>query len=149
MASTVPAVTPEKERVEGGKVLEHGETTLPENVPERRLVGTDSCQELTMNDADAGSENTALVLEEVGVSGMMSATRASGGMADASDLKSTTPLSQEQAPSRRYANPASALTSNLALSDPNLAAVIDAWPKLSEPLRAGILAMVKATTGKG
>jgi hypothetical protein len=28
---------------------------------------------------------------------------------------------------------------------PDLAAVIDAWPNLPEPIRAGILAMVKAT----
>jgi hypothetical protein len=28
--------------------------------------------------------------------------------------------------------------------DPGLAAIIDAWPTLPEPIRAGILAMVKA-----
>jgi hypothetical protein len=31
--------------------------------------------------------------------------------------------------------------------DPALAALIDAWPTLSEPLRAGILAMVRAAGG--
>ena len=35
-------------------------------------------------------------------------------------------------------------TSNPA---PDLAAVIDAWPTLPEPLRAGILAMVQAASG--
>jgi hypothetical protein len=29
-------------------------------------------------------------------------------------------------------------------TDPDLAAVVDAWPKLPEALKAGILAMVKA-----
>jgi hypothetical protein len=29
-------------------------------------------------------------------------------------------------------------------ADPNLAAVVDAWPGLPEAIRAGILAMVKA-----
>ncbi len=32
---------------------------------------------------------------------------------------------------------------------PDLAAVIDAWPDLPEPIRAGIVAMVKAASGKG
>jgi len=31
---------------------------------------------------------------------------------------------------------------------PDLAAVIDAWPNLPEPIRAGILAMVKAASGR-
>ena len=29
--------------------------------------------------------------------------------------------------------------------DPDLAAVVDAWPSLPEPIRAGIIAMVEAT----
>jgi hypothetical protein len=33
-----------------------------------------------------------------------------------------------------------------AQTDPQLAAVVDAWPKLPEALRAGILAMVKAAS---
>ena len=32
-------------------------------------------------------------------------------------------------------------------ADPGLASVIDAWPKLPEPVRAGILAMVRASVG--
>jgi hypothetical protein len=31
--------------------------------------------------------------------------------------------------------------------DPDLAAVVAAWPKLPEAIRAGILAMVKAASG--
>jgi hypothetical protein len=31
-------------------------------------------------------------------------------------------------------------------NDPALAAVVDAWPKLPEALKAGILAMVKAAS---
>ena len=34
-------------------------------------------------------------------------------------------------------------------TDPDLAAVVDAWPDLPEAIRAGILAMVKAALGKG
>jgi hypothetical protein len=32
---------------------------------------------------------------------------------------------------------------------PDLAAVVAAWPTLPEPIRAGILAMVKAASGEG
>jgi len=42
-------------------------------------------------------------------------------------------------------NPSS-LDPELAESDPNLAAVIRSWPTLPEPVRAGITAMVRATT---
>jgi hypothetical protein len=31
--------------------------------------------------------------------------------------------------------------------DPGLAALIDAWPTLPEPIRAGILAMIRAAGG--
>ena len=31
--------------------------------------------------------------------------------------------------------------------DPDLAAIVDSWPTLPEPLKAGILAMVRATQG--
>ena len=34
-------------------------------------------------------------------------------------------------------------------TDPDLAAVVAAWPELPEALKAGILAMVKAVPGKG
>jgi hypothetical protein len=36
-----------------------------------------------------------------------------------------------------------ALDSGAHLLDPNLASLISAWPTLSEPVRAGILAMVR------
>jgi hypothetical protein len=32
--------------------------------------------------------------------------------------------------------------------DPNPATLVDAWPNLAEAMRAGILAMVKAASGK-
>ncbi|MBN2580954.1 MAG: hypothetical protein JXB10_18365 [Pirellulales bacterium] len=32
--------------------------------------------------------------------------------------------------------------------DPDLGAIIDAWPKLPDPIKAGILAMVRAAGGK-
>jgi hypothetical protein len=31
--------------------------------------------------------------------------------------------------------------------DPDLASLINAWPKLAEPIRAGILAMIRAAGG--
>ena len=34
------------------------------------------------------------------------------------------------------------------IGDPDLAAVVDTWPTLPEALKAGILAMVKAASGK-
>jgi hypothetical protein len=40
----------------------------------------------------------------------------------------------------------SALGQRAAPVDPDLAIVIDAWDRLPEAVRAGILAMVKATT---
>jgi hypothetical protein len=36
-----------------------------------------------------------------------------------------------------------------AISDPALAALIDAWPDLPQPVRRGILAMVEAAKGEG
>jgi hypothetical protein len=38
------------------------------------------------------------------------------------------------------------LPTDTCQSDPVLAAVVDAWPKLPEALKAGILAMVKAAS---
>ena len=32
---------------------------------------------------------------------------------------------------------------------PDLAEIIDAWPALPEPIRAGILAMVRSSSGQG
>ena len=34
-------------------------------------------------------------------------------------------------------------------SDPDLALIIEAWPALPQPVKAGILAMVKASAGEG
>jgi hypothetical protein len=34
-------------------------------------------------------------------------------------------------------------------SDPHLTLIIDAWPKLPEAVKAGIMAMVKASAGEG
>ena len=39
----------------------------------------------------------------------------------------------------------SAESGALCLPDPRLGALLDAWPTLPEPIRAGILAMVRAT----
>jgi hypothetical protein len=40
-----------------------------------------------------------------------------------------------------------AVAENLPPIDPGLAALIDAWPALPEAVKAGILAMVRATGG--
>ena len=49
--------------------------------------------------------------------------------------------------------PAPAVTHHLPTdtckTDPGLAAVVAAWPELPEAIRAGIVAMVKAASGKG
>lgn len=37
---------------------------------------------------------------------------------------------------------------DFAQIDPDLAMLLDAWPTLPEPVKAGILAMVKAAKGK-
>ena len=69
-------------------------------------------------------------------------------MADASDLKSVGHPSQRQTAPKSYDNPSSHLAAFLAYMsrrNPDLAAVVRAWPKLPEAVRAGILAMVKAT----
>ena len=89
------------------------------------------------SERDECEETLSLALANAEQSSRITGIRTSDGMADISDLKSAAPLSQQGATSRRYANRASGLAANLALSDPNLVAAIDAWPKLPEPIRAG------------
>jgi hypothetical protein len=43
----------------------------------------------------------------------------------------------------------SALGAQNGLFDHELAAVVDAWPTLPEPIKAGILAMIRAAGGAG
>jgi hypothetical protein len=53
-------------------------------------------------------------------------------------------------PSKRLRKPPSALAAHrqrAASNDPDLAAVIDAWDRLPEAVRAGIVAMVRAAGG--
>jgi len=71
-----------------------------------------------------------------------------GGTADAGDLKSPNilPLTGDRTTpyppiSGRLSPP---LPRGPVATPPDLAAVIDAWPALPEPIRAGILAMVRA-----
>jgi hypothetical protein len=40
------------------------------------------------------------------------------------------------------------LPTDIRQTDPDLAAIVDAWPTLPEPIRAGIVAMVKASGPK-
>jgi len=50
---------------------------------------------------------------------------------------------------KRAPNPLSSLAQNLALllqKYPDLAGLIEAWPELPEPVKAGILAMIEAST---
>ncbi len=59
--------------------------------------------------------------------------------------------------SRQYPNESGSIRSltatqnatRLLPDDPDLAAVVNAWPDLPEAMKAGILAMVKAASGKG
>ena len=41
------------------------------------------------------------------------------------------------------------LPTDICKTDPDLAAVVDAWPGLPEAIRAGIMAMVRAASGSG
>ncbi|MGO9601648.1 MAG: hypothetical protein ACLP7Q_27045 [Isosphaeraceae bacterium] len=41
------------------------------------------------------------------------------------------------------------LPNDTCKTDPELATVVDAWPYLPAALKAGIVAMVKAASGKG
>jgi hypothetical protein len=43
--------------------------------------------------------------------------------------------------------PGGAKSGALAAFDPDLAALVETWPRLPEPIRAGILAMVRAAGG--
>jgi hypothetical protein len=45
---------------------------------------------------------------------------------------------------RQSPDPGGAIGDESALIDPDLAAVIDAWPRLPKKVKAGIVAMVKA-----
>jgi hypothetical protein len=40
------------------------------------------------------------------------------------------------------------LPTDISQTDPDLAAVVAAWPELPEVVRAGIVAMVKAASGR-
>jgi hypothetical protein len=44
-------------------------------------------------------------------------------------------------------NHENASASNAPQMDPDLTAVLDAWPTLAEPIKAGIVAMVRAARG--
>jgi hypothetical protein len=51
----------------------------------------------------------------------------------------------------RMAQPDLSVQGQRAASNPapDLAEIIDAWPTLAEPIRAGILAMIRCASGKG
>ncbi len=57
------------------------------------------------------------------------------------------------APSNDLGQPAPSvahyLPTDTCKTDPDLSAVVAAWPELPEAIRAGIVAMVKAASGKG
>jgi len=42
-----------------------------------------------------------------------------------------------------------AVGAQTAFADPDLAAVVEAWPSLPEAIKAGILAMIRAAGGEG
>ncbi|MBT6158040.1 MAG: hypothetical protein HOK71_09835 [Planctomycetaceae bacterium] len=51
---------------------------------------------------------------------------------------------EDNAHSREGAAPGAAVGAEITPIDVDLAAVVDAWPKLPEAIRAGILAMIRA-----
>jgi len=53
-------------------------------------------------------------------------------------------IPEENAHSENCAAAGAAVGSENTPIDPDLAAVVDAWPKLPEAIRAGILAMIRA-----
>jgi len=64
--------------------------------------------------------------------------------------QSATPeIPGKKAHSENCAAPGAAVGSENTPIDPDLAAVVDAWPKLPEAIRAGILAMIRAAGGAG
>jgi hypothetical protein len=58
-------------------------------------------------------------------------------------VKSVKPLRLPTSPIAHH------LPTDTRKSNPDLAAVVDAWPTLPEAVKAGIVAMVKASGGKG
>ena len=73
-------------------------------------------------------------------------------LADALDLGTGAQSENEAVNTGDSAKSETVLASCLAFlseKSPDLAAVVEAWPMLPEPLRAGILAMVKAMHPQG
>ena len=74
-------------------------------------------------------------------------------MADAQDSKSGAPLQQTPDKSTPCVNPAErlgvllgALAAEITPVAPDLAGLLSAWATLPEPLKVGIMAMVKSST---
>ena len=63
-------------------------------------------------------------------------------------LRIRCPVHKTPINTRLSAVPAEPLTENLTETAPDLAEIIAAWPKLPEPLKADILAMVKASVSR-
>jgi hypothetical protein len=73
--------------------------------------------------------------------------RPGGGTADAEDLKSCVGSAQAERDQTLKENGADD-GKRVGKTDPDFALVADAWPTLPAALKAGILAMVKATAGQ-
>jgi hypothetical protein len=102
------------------------------------------------------AENTGKSRESNVVSALVASSAEVAELADAQDSKSGGVFSQVPENTSTCENPQNRLGAFLGASaatppplspaaDPDLAAVLSAWPHLPEPVKAGILAMVKAT----
>jgi len=73
-------------------------------------------------------------------------------LADAADLKSAAPASEVNELSKTYDDEQGALgvlLGELAAKSPDLALIIERWEHLPEPVKTGIMAMVKSVKGEG
>ena len=65
------------------------------------------------------------------------------------DGRKSNPAKDETSESTHDDQPMAAHRQRAASNDPDLTAIIDAWDRLPEAVRAGIVAMVRAASGGG
>lgn len=68
---------------------------------------------------------------------------------EAAGIEHSQKLSRNRGVGNRSGAESGALGAQTGPNDPRLAAVIGAWPSLPEPIKAGILAMIRAAGGAG
>jgi hypothetical protein len=93
-----------------------------------------------------GDSNPPLSVLDTSGTGPKRTTPYSARVSTPSTQEQSIPLSRMEANDRgrRRTPTATEIATALLPDDPALAAVVDAWPKLPDAIKAGILAMVKA-----